>query len=160
MKYSILFTLCFLFCFSQNTFSQTQKTKESQNLKSEQLAPPTSILKDIRTVPKAPKTILENPLKNFKATNAFPKQTGNQRFIKIKKDEATGLPIWIFGKLENAPQQRNASLEDRTINYLEALKEPLQIENPSEEFFIQKINTDEIGQQHIRMQQQFQGIKI
>ena len=149
-----------MFCFSQNTFSQTQKTKESQNLKSEQLAPPTSILKDIRTVPKAPKTILENPLKNFKATNAFPKQTGNQRFIKIKKDEATGLPIWIFGKLENAPQQRNASLEDRTINYLEALKEPLQIENPSEEFFIQKINTDEIGQQHIRMQQQFQGIKI
>ncbi len=160
MKYSILFILSFLLCFSQKTFSQTQKTKESQNLKSEQLAPPASILKDIRTAPKAPKTILENPLKNFKATNAFPKQTDNQRFIKIKKDEATDLPIWIYGKLENAPQQRNASLEDRTINYLEALKEPLQIENPSEEFFIQKINTDKIGQQHIRMQQQFQGIKI
>lgn len=160
MKYSILFTLCFLFCFSQNSFSQTQKTKELQNLKSEQLAPPTSDLKDIRITPKAPKTILENPLKNFQATNAFPKQTDNQRFIKIKKDQATGLPIWIYGKIENAPQQRNASLEDRTINYLEALKGSLQIENPSEEFFIQKINTDKIGQQHIRLQQQFQGIKI
>ena len=138
MKYSILFTLCFLFCFSQNSFSQTQKTKELQNLKSEQLAPPTSDLKDIRTTPKAPKTILENPLKNFKATNAFPKQTDNQRFIKIKKDQATGLPIWIYGKLENAPQQRNASLEDRTVNYLETLKGSLQIENPSEEFLSKK----------------------
>ncbi|MFK7775220.1 MAG: M4 family metallopeptidase [Saprospiraceae bacterium] len=160
MKYSILFTLSFLFCFSQNIFSQTQKTKKSQNLKSEQLAAPSSILKDIRTLPKAPKTILENPLKNFKSTIPFSKNTDNQRFIKIKKDESTGLPIWIHGKLENAPQQRSASIESRTINYLEALKEPLQIENPAEEFFIQKINTDKLGQQHIRMQQQFQGIKI
>lgn len=160
MKYSILFTLSFLLCFSQNTFSQKQKTKESQNLTQEQLAPPASILKDIRSLPKAPKTILENPLKNFKTTNTFPKQPDNQRFIKIKKDKSTGLPIWIYGKLENAPEQRNASIESRTINYLEALKEPLQIENPAEEFFIQKIDTDKLGQQHIRMQQQFQGIKI
>ncbi len=160
MKYSILFTLIFLFCFTQNTFSQTQKTKESQHLKSEQLARPTSILKDIRTLPKAPKTILENPLKNFKATQSFPEQTDNQRFIKIKKDETTGLPIWIYGKLANAPQQRNASIESRAINYLEAIKASLQIENPAEEFFIQKQTTDHLGQQHIRLQQQFQGIKI
>jgi Zn-dependent metalloprotease len=160
MKYSILFTCFFLLLFSQNTFSQTQKTKELQNLKSEQLAPPTSILKEIRSIPKEPKTILENPLRNFKATQAFPERTDHQRFIKIKKDESTGLPIWIYGKLENAPQQRNASIETRVTNYLEAIKAPLQIENPAEEFFIQKINTDNLGQQHIRMQQQFQGIKI
>ncbi|MFK8006458.1 MAG: M4 family metallopeptidase [Saprospiraceae bacterium] len=160
MKYSILFTYCFLLLFSQNTFSQTQKIKELQNLQSEQLAAPTSILKDIRSIPKKSKTVLENPLNNFKATNTFPARTDNQRFIKIKKDESTGLPIWIYGKLENAPQQRNASIESRTINYLDAIKESLQIENPAEEFFIQKINTDKLGQQHIRMQQQFQGIKI
>ena len=160
MKYSILFTLSFLLLFSQNSFSQTQKTKELQNLKSEKLAPPTSILKEIRSIPQAPKTVLENPLKNFKATQAFPKRTDNQRFINIRKDESTGLPIWIYGKLENAPQQRNGSIESRAINYLEAIKEPLQIESPAEEFFIQKINTDKLGQQHIRMQQQFQGIKI
>ena len=160
MKYSILFTLSFLLLFSQNTFSQTQKTKELQDLKSEQLAPPTSILKDIRSIPSAPKTILENPLKNFKTTNVFPERTDNQRFIKIKKDESTGLPVWIYGKLANAPQQRNTSIESRTINYLDAIKEPLQIENPAEEFFIQKINTDKLGHQHIRMQQQFQGVKI
>lgn len=160
MKYSILFTCCFLLLFSKSSFSQTQKTKELQNLKSEQLAPPTSILKDIRSLPKAPKTILENPLKSFKATKAFPERTDNHRFIKIKKDDSTGLPIWIYGRLESAPQQRNTSIESRVINYLEAIKEPLQIENPAEEFFIQKINTDNLGQQHIRMQQQFQGIKI
>ena len=160
MKYSILFTFSFLLLFSQNTFSQTQKTKELQNLQSEQLASPTSILKDIRSIPKKTKTILESPLKNFKTSQIFPKRTDTQRFIKIKKDESTGLPIWIYGKLENAPQQRNASIESRAINYLEAVKEPLQIKNPAEEFFIQKINTDKLGQQHIRMQQQFQGIKI
>lgn len=160
MKYSILITLSFLFCFSQNTFSQTQKTKKTTKLKSEHLPAPTSKLKDIQTLPKAPKTILENPLKNFKTSNIFPEQTDNQRFIKIKKDESSGLPIWIYGKLENAPQQRNASIESRTFNYLEAIKEPLQIENPAGEFFIQKINTDKLGQQHIKMQQQFQGIKI
>ncbi len=160
MKYSILFTCCVLLLFSQNLFSQTQKTKELQNLQSEQLAAPTSTLKDVRSIPKEPKTVLENPLKNFKATKVFPERTDNQRFIKIKKDESTRLPIWIYGKLENAPAQRSTSIESRTINYLDAIKESLQIENPAEEFFIQKINTDKLGQQHIRMQQQFQGIKI
>jgi hypothetical protein len=34
----------------------------------------------------------------------FPKKTKYQRLIKIKKDESTGLPIYPFGKLDDALQ--------------------------------------------------------
>lgn len=160
MKYSILFTLTFILFFSQNTFSQNKITKDLQLLKSEQLDRPTSILKDIRTIPNSPKTVLENPLKNFKATSELPKPTDNQRFIISKKDNITGLPIWFYGKLADAPQHRNNSIEKKTIQYLDAIKASMLIENPADEFIIQNVKTDHLGQQHIKMQQVFQGIKI
>lgn len=160
MKYSILFTLTFLLFFSQNTFAQSQKTKNLQPLKSEQLDRPTSILKDIRTIPNSPKTVLENPLKNFKATSTLPKPTDNQRFIISKTDDITGLPIWFYGKLADAPQHRDNSIEQKTIHYLDAIKESMLIKNPADEFVIQNVRTDHLGQQHIKMQQVFQGVKI
>jgi len=69
----------------------------------------------------------------------FPKKTKYQRLIKIKKDESTGLPIYPFGKLNDALQWSNISIENRIINYLKATRELSQIENPTEEFFLQKI---------------------
>ncbi|HFC00635.1 MAG TPA: hypothetical protein ENJ53_07505, partial [Phaeodactylibacter sp.] len=160
MKYTILFIISFFFLGNINVLAQSPKDKDFHFSKTKNNAAPTSTLKDIRSIPHAPKTILTNPLSNFTAIPFAAKTTDNQRFIKIKKDKTTGLPIWISGKLENAAAQRSATLETKCIQYLDAIKTDLRIENPSEEFFIKKTDTDDLGQRHIRMQQQFRGIPI
>ena len=90
----------------------------------------------------------------------FLKPIVNQRLIKVKKDNSNGLPIWISGKMEGAELLRSVSTEMKCLQYLEAVKSPLQIENPEEEFFVKNIKTDKLGHKHIRMQQLFQGIPI
>ena len=160
MKYSLLLIISFLLLGSVNLNAQSPKDKNYKLKKATSDSAEPSTLKDIRSVPSAPKTILESPLKNFKTSTTFTKPVLNQPFIKIKKDKATGLPNWISGQMQGAAAQRSASIETKCIAYLEAVKSPMQIENPSEEFFVQKITTDDLGQQHIRMQQQFQGLPI
>ncbi len=160
MKYPILTIIIFLFLGNISLFAQSPKDKNFKLKKVEQSTTPPSTLKDIRSIPRAPKNALESPLKNFKTTTIFSKPLVNQSFIKIKKDKTTGLPNWISGKIENASAHRSASMETKCIVYLEAVKSPMQIENPAEEFFVKKINTDDLGQNHIRMQQQFQGLPI
>ncbi len=140
--------------------AQSPKSKDFKLPKAEQSTTTPSTLKDIRSIPRAPKTILENPLQNFRSLNQLTKPIDNQRFINVKTDKTTGLPNWISGKLENAASQRTATLEVRAINYLEAVKAPMRIENPTEEFFVQRVQTDDLGQTHVRMQQQYQGIAV
>jgi len=160
MKNIPLLIIALMFFGSVTIHAQSSKIKNTDLPKAENSTAPTSTLKDIRSIPSAPRTIIDNPLKNFKSHSNLVKSTGNERFMKIKKDDATGLPIWISGKMENAASLRSASREVKCLQYLDAVKSPLQIENPEEEFFVKKINTDDLGQTHIRMQQQFQGVPV
>jgi len=140
--------------------AQSPKDKNFKLKKANQTATPPSPLKDFRSIPRAPKNALQSPLKNFKTSKSFAKPLLNQPFIKIKKDKTTDLPIWISGKMKGAAAQRSASFDSKCVAYLDAVKNPMQIENPVEEFFVKKINTDDLGHTHIRMEQRFQGLPI
>ena len=161
MKYFTLFIISFFLCSNNNLWAQNKKSKDTPRVKSEQpLPPPSSPLKDIRSIPNADKTILQSPLNQFSTNFQLQRTSSEARFLKIKTDPSTGLPNWIEGKLNNAAEQRGNSVEVRCMDYLEAVKTSLQIENPAEEFFIQKTTTDVSGKQHLRMQQQFQGLPV
>jgi bacillolysin len=70
-----------------------------------------------------------------------------------------GLPTMIEGvlTLSNFKEQ---PLPIRATQYLDAVKIAMTIKNPSEEFAIKNINTDELGQSHVRMQQKLGGIPV
>ena len=84
---------------------------------------------------------------------------GGQENLQIIKDENNKLPIWIKGTPET-----NASgiktIDVITNEYLEAIKDLIQIKEPAQEFVQIRTRIDDKGQQHIRMQQQYNGIKV
>ena len=157
MKSSITFIIVCLLLTTTNLFAQTKKT----NPPTEQ---PTNAaplnFKDIRMGNQKPRNEKSSPLKNFKTKTTFYKPLQDQPNIRMKRDEKTGLPIWISGTEKDATNLRSASDQIRCMSYLEAIKEPLRINNPADEFVVKKMETDDLGQKHILMQQVYEGIKI
>ncbi len=70
-----------------------------------------------------------------------------------------GLPTMIQGNLSDA-SVRELPLSNRAVQYLDAVKNAMQVKNPSEEFEIKSIETDELGQSHVRMQQKFGNVPV
>lgn len=81
----------------------------------------------------------------------------NQR-IKVIERSKSGAPIMIKGTLENASAGRNINLQ--VLDYLQAIKAPIAIKNPTEEFKLINKKTDELGQTHFKMQQAYKGINV
>ncbi len=71
----------------------------------------------------------------------------------------TQLPIYIKGKIPAIYGSKN-DVESQAYAYLDAVKGLLKIENPQDAFEIQSIETDVLGQTHIRLQQYFYGIEV
>ena len=72
--------------------------------------------------------------------------------LEVKTSDM-GLPTMIEGTLLTPQYPTLKTVEERTFQYLNALSKAIQIQKPSEEFVIKSIETDDIGQTHIRMQQ-------
>jgi bacillolysin len=70
-----------------------------------------------------------------------------------------GLPRWIDGSLPTTFKALK-SPEDRAFQYISALGKAMTIQNPSAEFAISKVETDEIGQTHVRMSQKLGDIPV
>jgi bacillolysin len=81
--------------------------------------------------------------------------------LKISRGE-NDLPIFITGKILNpkATKYARGTMESKAFGYLESLKETLKITAPENEFKITTSETDELNQQHIRMDQIFKGIPV
>ncbi|NJL76722.1 MAG: hypothetical protein HC892_18570 [Saprospiraceae bacterium] len=77
--------------------------------------------------------------------------------ISIIRNEQ-GMPIYI----EGIPHQSTSGkdLEQQVWSYLNALQSTLKIETPEEEWRIIAKERDELGQVHVKLQQQFQGVKV
>lgn len=71
----------------------------------------------------------------------------------------TNLPIFISGQPELQLREGN-SPEASCFNFLENAKGLMGIENPSEEFSVIKIDEDELGYTHVKLQQEVEGIPI
>ena len=143
---------------SANLFAQTKKTNPPTEQQPTNAAPLN--FKDIRINDQKPRDEEPSPLRNFKTTFQLHKPLEDQSNIKIKRDAKTGLPIWITGTEKDAASVRSASDEVRCLSYLQAIKDPLRIEDPAIEFVMNKMEVDHLGHKHILMQQVFQGIKV
>ena len=77
----------------------------------------------------------------------------------MSRDLETKLPIFIEGAPEKMLRSGD-SPEDRTFNFLENAKTLMQIESPASEFKVTKVMQDDLGFQHIKLQQQYNGVPI
>jgi Zn-dependent metalloprotease/PKD repeat protein len=69
-------------------------------------------------------------------------------------------PIFFERKNTALKSAQKLTAEQQCFNFLEDIKQDLHIANPSESFTITGINEDELGQQHIRLSQKYNGIKV
>jgi bacillolysin len=70
-----------------------------------------------------------------------------------------GLPRWIEGGLpeEFKPVK---STEERAMQYLAAVGKAMSLKNAAEEFEITRVETDDIGQTHVRMRQKLGNVPV
>jgi bacillolysin len=70
-----------------------------------------------------------------------------------------GLPRWIEGGLpeEFKPVK---STEERAMQYVAAVGKAMSLKNAAEEFEITRVETDEIGQTHVRMRQKLGNVLV
>lgn len=81
--------------------------------------------------------------------------------IRIRRAEKTGLPMHINGQVDYpGATLRSASAEDHAYAYLEHMRTTLNIDNPREEFRVADRYQDDLGQEHIRLQQYWQGVAV
>ncbi len=84
-------------------------------------------------------------------------QSGVLSHWYVKQDPRNGRPYWISGELADAD---DLSPEEQCREWLEQLAETLGIEAASESFILGTPQTDELGMQHLRMRQHWQGVPI
>lgn len=78
--------------------------------------------------------------------------------LKVVQRSKEGQPIMIKGNLGGESAGRSIDLQ--VFDYLEAIKTPLQLKNPREEFKEIARKTDDLGQTHIKLQQTYQCLKV
>ncbi len=79
-------------------------------------------------------------------------------YLKVVERSKNGTPIMIKGSLEQISSGR--AINQQAYDYLEAIKNPILIKNPGEEFSVLEKNTDKLGHTHIKMQQTFEGVEV
>ena len=101
---------------------------------------------------------------NFPTLNYLPNITAKNELpnLEIFYDDKNGMPIMLKGMVGTQSIQlgNESSIQDAALEYLNAIKIALRIDDPSNEFEVVKIQTDALGMTHIRMQQVFMGIKV
>ena len=80
-----------------------------------------------------------------------------------QKFDQNGQLIFLEGAIPAARQidaKTPQSLELASFEYLGAIRKAMRIENPQEEFRLAKTETDELGMNHIKLQQVYKGIPV
>lgn len=95
--------------------------------------------------------------KGFRSLPALPKPVSGQPGLQAFISPETGTPYLIKGEL--AADQSKA-IGQQVAEYLEVNKTVLKLENPTQELPVQRTETDELGIQHIRLQQQWMGVPV
>ncbi len=113
-------------------------------------------LKKMRNaVPLAPiNPLFASSLQDFKGLPKMARPVG--QVFKTMRD-ADGRLVMATGVLEKSKGQ---ALDIQIQDYLQELAPALEIRDPKQEFTIQRSETDELGQTHIRLQQVFNTVPI
>ncbi len=155
---------CFFSClvWTSTLFAQHQKpqapakaTSVNPAKKEVQLQRPASV---------NPQSLRQNEepvrFEQFSKKITLPNQDGFQSDLKVVKDKKTGLPISISGQAKKLKETSWASPEAAGFAYLNEIKSVLQIKEPGAEFSVRKKQVDKVGKQHLRMQQEYEGIPV
>jgi len=152
-------TLLLFFCFTFNV-SNAQHRKHPSKTKQESKRYDANSLEKVKpireNVPYAnqPFHQLAKPYKTLPALQA-PTPVNN---FTVVRDTETNLPISIKGslKIDNSAK----SIDVQCHEYLEAISKEMQLEKAANQFEVQRVQNDELGHTHIRMQQTNQGIPV
>ena len=88
-----------------------------------------------------------------------PIQPNANKSLKVTTGE-NGLPIMIEGRTGISGNESDSRpISERAIEYVTSL-EPAALVNPADEFVVTKVQSDEQGNQHVRLEQQFEGIPV
>ncbi len=103
-----------------------------------------------------------------------PMLTGSQAMqplrLRVVNDSATGLPVFIERKttrqasLNTAKNSRArlsaAAAASVTYQFMRQVRGLLKLENPESNFTVARMETDDLGQQHIRLTQTHRGVPV
>ncbi len=90
----------------------------------------------------------------------------SERTLKINWDKTLGTPIFMSGKTlqsaETAPARAVTAdvAADRAMKFMRDNKKLLRIENPIDEFVMNRTEHDDLGMTHIRYQQIYRGLEV
>ncbi len=97
------------------------------------------------------------------AAHPLPTFSGSKITHAEKHYSQNGQVIFLSGKLPapaNNDLKSAAGIEAACFEYLEAIHAELRIKDAQSEFIVKSNQTDELGQNHIKMQQVYQGIPV
>jgi len=154
---TFLFVLLFLnaglFVHAQNNAFSVKKKLPGSAKVSPQPIPQFNTAKIANSVPQSRFQPLQA---NFSAMKLDRRIFSNPAF------NAKGRLVFVEGQLPSAAKSvgKAVSEKEECAEYLTALQQVLGISNPSSEFEIVKSEYDEIGMQHIKLEQKFMGIPV
>lgn len=108
-------------------------------------------------IPRPAASIFNRFQANYDAGLHFQKPIA-QTPLSFFNDLKTALPVMIKGVIQ--PSDRNLSKEEQCFEYLEAIKDYIQIEDPKSEFKLHKVSVSEDGIVRLRLYQYFNSIKV
>lgn len=138
------------------------KADETQSVKIEDLQP---VLDWRAAVPNAASNSLTTNHLYQQPLGVYKKLPKGIEGLKIVNDPTNQRPIFISGALESKdeldelPTTKSAWIA-KGHEYLTAVSPLMQIKNAATEFVATSVETDELGQTHIKYQQQFEGIEV
>ena len=160
MKLFLLFLM--IYCFSLSLFAQTQS--KSLKVGNQSTAPyntsftPTVINGQNRLKSANPANTSGLSQKFGLKTFKVPAVQTNDKRIVFGKDS---IPIFFIRDNPSAFKSANIKTsEQRCFSFLEDIKAYLHIANPSQCFTITDTKSDSLGQQHVRLSQKYNGIKV
>lgn len=110
-------------------------------------------------VPPAPAIFEGQQVGQISARNWI-KQSAGARSLLLEGFRPDGTLTSFSGRLTPKGQTDPRPLEAQVQSYLEFAGASLQIRQPGEEFKIKEVTSDDLGFQHIRLQQQYKGIPV
>ena len=110
-------------------------------------------------LPQVNPSIFNPPAFNAASIGPLAKPVKGQAQLTILKDEVTKLPTWIKGN-PGIPATSSRAATDISQTYLNAIQSLIQIESPADEFELKSVRADKNGDQHIRLQQMYEGLKV
>ena len=87
-----------------------------------------------------------------------PNRLRNTDAVQVYRENAKGVPAYVEGSLGTTA--KSGDHLQATLDFFEENKGAYRMANPSEELQPIRIDIDDLGMHHVRMEQRYQGIRV